>query len=1743
MNLNHEIINFQDIDYNNSILCMRMMLKSDTVIKRYKIYELKIKDLPIQNKGKKILDFPFKSKLTFNYTLSKDKTSITNFIKEIQEKKVDKKQKSIFEQNFDDDDNMQEESENSEEIKNGKDNSSNASKNGKNNNAMKVENKKNDFKLRLNMFEKAGDTKKNNVNNTQPNKTKTNSKFINEKINGLKLDTNKSDNNIKKENVVTKSNTNSNININKFAGNNNKKENTNINTCNTFLGSINKKENTNTNINTSNTFVGSINKKENANINTCNTFVGSNKAKDIINSFNNKINIFSGKNNKTETTKKEESLKKNETIKKNEVFEKFENNNQKNEIINKFEKNNINNNKNETIKKNENQNKIKENNINNKNEIIKKKEKQNEIIENTNNNKNEILKKNENQNKFLEKINNFEKNKSESIKKNDNKNSFLEKINNFEKNKTETIKKTDNKNTFLDKINNFEKNKNEDIKKNDNKNQNIGNFGSKENEKIKKTENKNENIGNSGSKENEKIKKNQNQIKENINNNNKNENTKKNENKNKFLEKINNFEKNKTENIKNNDNKNKFIDKINNFEKNKNENKNENIKKNDNKNKFMEKINNFEKNKNESNKKIENQNENIENINNEENEIINKDENIENINNEEEINNKENIENINSEENEIINKDENQNENIENINNEENEIINKYEEPNQIKENINDNKNKNIKKNENQNKFLEKINNFEKNKNEDFKKNENQNKFIEKINNFDKNKNENIKTIDNKNTISENINNFEKNKSEPNKIILNNNNINNKSENTKKIDKNNKSEIIKKMENSKTVNPKKSETLKKEETNKPNPISKDDNYVKKDNPKKNTKNNLYKSEFMLKNKIINLDEEYNLDSFCNSFFICSFPYNNGKIMENSCRYRSLCNHAICCKLLAMEPEIVYKYPVGDDNDLELNNLSASICFPIGIKICYNQDRRSIYKSFSTHILNQQGQKYYMTIYHFYRQLDSVRFNKLYSDDPLKLYLRQFGDNTYKNKAEKEQLEKDLEDCQELAFREFVYIPYAIVLVSKYPYINQMRSCLNIIYKILTNYKNIMDNLEENIKSSLINKLLSYLIYGIPIPNANYEISFNVPLSLNKIRISSPFKNNMRNIDYINFSYILARFCPENIIKIFQLMLFEHKLLFIDKDNNRLSTVIDSFLNILYPIDWANTVIPIMSDQMTRYLQTFLPFINGISEDLFLNGVETAIKEAEEGIFQIYILNDSIRYSKPNNEDDIFSSIPKLPNEIYKKLYSELSDLSEAYKELNEKEKEKYCENINNIFKNIFLETICVMIYGLMKYIINNKKDYNGINMKTLNKIYGKDAQFYKDLTETQIFQNFIKNLITREKDYSLFFSMLKNITEKYIKSSENYKFVWKKTIRKLDLKDIQQVPMIFKIPIHLLNQEENLYANYIIEKPEWNNINKTIKNNNENDSNILSNEIIQESERLATKMFPINNKLNTPNDKIERYLLPGENLDDSSISRGSRMTTFYMNNTHSEQFEKLLELNYVKANDYIRDESDITQEEQEKIKKNFKVTITNLLKNSPKPIDHCLNNVYYSFGRDALARYFYQKGFKVVKKLNDECFNSLKQICINAFIAINNLEENQNLLEFAVKITSSAFCYCKENDSNVFLIDEIRNKLGKEYIFWNKKTFWNAWQHLENYFTINEYGIYCQVIVHDFVNKLLKLKLDKEFIENYIISALAEKMILVEHTSKINQNTIKENQTLFVENRTIIMDYINDYKY
>ena len=902
-------------------------------------------------------------------------------------------------------------------------------------------------------------------------------------------------------------------------------------------------------------------------------------------------------------------------------------------------------------------------------------------------------------------------------------------------------------------------------------------------------------------------------------------------------------------------------------------------------------------------------------------------------------------------------------------------------------------------------------------------------------------------------------------------------------------------------------------------------------------------NNDYNPVQTLTGNTIDITKEQNLESFCNSFFICSFPYKDGKIMDNSKNYRSICNHPMCGKLISMEPEIIYKYPPNDISDLELNNLSASICFPTGIKICYNQERRSFYKSFFTHIINQKGEKCYMVIYHFYRKIDSMNYNQLYFDNPLKLYLRQFGDNTFCNNVEKEQLEKDLLECQELGFKDFVYIPYAIVMISKYPYINQMKKCLKIIYKLMSENEEILGKNSGIKKTSLIKEILSYLIYSIPIPLYNTEISFNLPLTSEKIKISSPYKDKIRDLENLNFTYIISKFCPENIIKIYQLMLFEQKLLFINKDNASISAVIDSFINILYPIDWVNTIIPIMSSPMVRYLQTFLPFVNGICEDLLENSANQALEDAEEGVFEIFIYNDTIKYSKPDYEEDIIGSIPKLPDEIYKKLYSELSDIADVYNNLNENEKQKYGDNINNMTKNIFFETTCILLYDLIDSALDEEKEFNGFSNSTLVKLYQKDAVFYKELIETQIFQNFINNFIKRKKDYTYFICMLKNITEKYVKtdiSEIKGKKKWKKIIRKIGKKEVQTFPISFKIPFHLLNKEE--ITNYVINHKEWIEINNKIDEKIEKNENFLNNKLVSENDRIATKIIEIDSELKKLKREVYRYSFPPKSNFRQKPRHSVSMNRNKMN-------KMLLPDNFNKK-DEIKKDSDLQDSLKEKIKNEFPFKLNIIISNhtiekNESNLQELLNYVNYENGKQILAKVLYKKGFRVELSLKEDNYLWLNKICTKALLSLADSEENMINLEFAVKITSSAFYYRKEN-SNECLIDALTKDLGNNYYYWNKESFWNTWQIMENYFSISDYadyGSYCRIIMHDFSNKLLRLRLDKNFIINYLIFSIGEKMILMEHNNDLSQNQIQENQILFSEKRGEIIELINNYPY
>ena len=284
------------------------------------------------------------------------------------------------------------------------------------------------------------------------------------------------------------------------------------------------------------------------------------------------------------------------------------------------------------------------------------------------------------------------------------------------------------------------------------------------------------------------------------------------------------------------------------------------------------------------------------------------------------------------------------------------------------------------------------------------------------------------------------------------------------------------------------------------------------------------------------------------ETFCEGFFIASFPEKGGQVIENSSNIFALCGHKECSELPSMKPEIIMRYPLKDTKNLELNNLAATICFPTGIKMCYSQDEppKQI-KDYVTQITNQKGERYYMRTFHFYKKMSNMDFGKEYEVNPLKYTLMKFTDENSLLKEEDfteeitNNIQKKLDFCTELGFVDFVYIPCCLCLISKYPYIAELGKCLETIYRILGTKPGLL-NFE-------INDLIMYLINSIPIPEKNTRVQFYIPYCNNsKIELQCPKVDDISTMNS-NFIGLFKYLSIDNIVLIFRILLSEKKQLF------------------------------------------------------------------------------------------------------------------------------------------------------------------------------------------------------------------------------------------------------------------------------------------------------------------------------------------------------------------------------------------------------------------------------------------------------------------------------------------------------------------------------------------------------------------------------------------------------------------
>ena len=839
------------------------------------------------------------------------------------------------------------------------------------------------------------------------------------------------------------------------------------------------------------------------------------------------------------------------------------------------------------------------------------------------------------------------------------------------------------------------------------------------------------------------------------------------------------------------------------------------------------------------------------------------------------------------------------------------------------------------------------------------------------------------------------------------------------------------------------------------------------------------------------------------ETFCEGFFLASFPQKKGEVIENSQTFPAPCKHNECSTFPAMKPEIIMRYPLVDTKNLELNNLAATICFPTGIKVCYSEESPSyMIDDFLTSITNQKGERYYMMTYHFYQKINNNKeYTKNYEMHPLKHHLMTFGesyialgDKGITNKIQKK-VEKNLELCQNVGFRDFVYVPFCLCIISKYPYAYEMTKCLQSIFNIMSEEK-IISSLSNNFK---INDLIMHLINSVPIPlEKNTRVKFFVPFIEKGISLKCP-KLDEINIVNINYMQLIELFSIDNVIIILRLLLFEKKILFIDNDYTRLSEVTDAFISLLYPFKWVHTYIPIMSDQMIKYLETFLPFLNGIHSSL-MPLVTQLFNEGEiedsEDVILINIkegkidLSSSLKKKKIKLSKYLQKNIPDLPSNLEKNLKSKLQEIKYSF---HNKAKENFRRESIVIrpvdisqydirIRIAFIEMFVDMFKDYPKYMCFLDNDVVFNKNSFLNFVNKNDKRFYDEFLDTQLFQQFTQIIFTDECNY------FNDIIS--IKKNEKSDF----SGITIDVKSQK----IYTIPPNYLgtNEKDN--------KKIKNFINKYYPSDEE--TNFLSKDIYKDNEiilpkfRIIPKVTEILDK-DYINDKCLIYFLPTQVSNKKSELRNSRVKIF--ESIKNKKVNKN-EVAGLKKNIATSNFSEtLSEKEQDEIKEIIKDYLRKIFQsekidyNDPKIKTEILNILKKQFGREFFVTLI-SSNLKNMVSLQLNSFKFLGFLIYNVLVNFLQVAETYKVLEEVCLLLKSTLYFGYEHKKKTQTIFQYIKSKVKDYPKIFQINLWNIWYDSELNNKKDKGDLTKQSIILDLCSLMLDLQIPKITIKNFM---------------------------------------------
>ncbi|KAM8841736.1 DENN domain-containing protein 3 isoform 2-T2 [Spinachia spinachia] len=318
----------------------------------------------------------------------------------------------------------------------------------------------------------------------------------------------------------------------------------------------------------------------------------------------------------------------------------------------------------------------------------------------------------------------------------------------------------------------------------------------------------------------------------------------------------------------------------------------------------------------------------------------------------------------------------------------------------------------------------------------------------------------------------------------------------------------------------------------------------------------------------------------------------------------------------------------------------------------------------------------------------------------------------------------------------------LYTPFALCVISKFPYYNALKDCLSCLLVLLRLARQA--DFEETIKE------FSAKLSLVPIPPpGQLHVSFN----LRPINVVLPSRHDQDSpIIDLDLHLPFLCFTHATLLQVLSCLLQEQKLVFFSADWARLTLVAESLLLYLQPLSWQQPYVPVLARGMLDFLMAPTAFLMGCHISHF----EEVAAETEELI--LVNVDDGIIQSSWSEVFDL-PSIPLAAAESFisraecLRLHYDLEQCHlGAATDANalRGQRREWQTRLNTQIQNIALELVVTVFRGVQDFLNHEHRVFN--SEEFLRTREPSDQLFYKTVLDTHIFHSFLRDRLNRKQD-------------------------------------------------------------------------------------------------------------------------------------------------------------------------------------------------------------------------------------------------------------------------------------------------------------------------------------------------------------------------------------------------------